>query len=44
MDVGFEFLLPIESTVTTIKFLQPVYEWQGEKIPQGQKEAWFHYF
>jgi len=44
MDVGFEFLLPIESNVTTIKFQQPVYEWQGEKFPQGEEEAWFNYF
>jgi len=44
MDVGFEFLLPIESNITTIKFEQPVYEWQGEKFLQGQEEAWFYYF
>lgn len=44
MDIGFEFLLPIESKITTIKFEQPVYEWQGEKFPQGQEEALFHYF
>lgn len=44
MDVGFEVLLPIESEITTIKFEQSVYEWQGEKFPQGQEEAWFHYF
>ncbi|RFS19981.1 hypothetical protein DVR12_19845 [Chitinophaga silvatica] len=44
MDVGFEFLLPIESKISSIKFEQPVYEWQGEKFPQGQEEAWFHYF
>ncbi|MGI9650146.1 hypothetical protein [Chryseobacterium sp. RLHN22] len=44
MDIGFEFLLPIESNITTIKFEQPVYEWQEEKFPQGEEEAWFHYF
>lgn len=44
MDVGFEFLLPLESKIKTIKFEQPFHEWQGEKFPQGQEEAWFHYF
>lgn len=44
MDVGFEFLFSVESKITTIKFEQPVYEWQGEKFPQGQEVAWFHYF
>ncbi|WP_114752783.1 hypothetical protein [Pleomorphovibrio marinus] len=44
MDVGFEILLPIDSKVAIAKFERPVYEWQGEKFPQGQEEAWFHYF
>jgi len=44
MDVGFEILIPIRSKATIIKFEQAVYEWQGEKFPQGQVEAWFHYF
>lgn len=44
MDVGFEFLLPVDSKLTIAKFERSVYEWQREKFPQGQEEAWFHYF
>ncbi|MDV2442533.1 hypothetical protein CMV00_01795 [Elizabethkingia anophelis] len=44
MDLGFEFLLPIESEVSTFKFERPIYEWQGERFPQGQPETFFHYF
>ncbi|OPB88528.1 hypothetical protein [Elizabethkingia ursingii] len=44
MDLGFEFLLPIESEISTVKFEQSIYEWQEEKFPQGQEEASFHYF
>ncbi|AFD07507.1 hypothetical protein Solca_2467 [Solitalea canadensis DSM 3403] len=44
MDVGFEFLLPIESKLSAIKFEQPFMSGQGEKFPQGPEEAWFNYF
>lgn len=44
MDIGFEVLLPVESKISTINFEQPVFEWNGEKYPQGQEEAWVHYF
>ncbi|NLU91549.1 hypothetical protein [Chitinophaga sp. Ak27] len=44
MDIGFEILLPVESKISAINFKQPVYEWQGEKYPQGQEEASFRYF
>jgi hypothetical protein len=44
MDIGFEFLLPKEAKIPTIKFEQLLYEWQGKKNPQGQEENWFHHF
>jgi len=44
MDIGFEFLLPIETEISTIRFEQPFYEWQREKFSQGQEEAFFYYF
>jgi hypothetical protein len=44
MDVGFEILVPIESNMSAIKFEQPIFEWQGEKYPQGPKETWLYYF
>lgn len=43
MNIGFEFLLPIESKLSTIKFEVPVYEWGGEKFAQGPAKAWFHF-
>ena len=44
MDVGFEFLLPVEAKILAINFEQPIYEWQGEQFPQGPEEAWHHNF
>lgn len=44
MDVGFEILIPIGSENKTIKFAEPVYEWDGVEYPQGPEEAIFYYF
>lgn len=44
MDVSFEILIPVEVKISFIKFEQPVFEWEGEVFPQGNKEARFHYF
>jgi hypothetical protein len=36
--------LPITSEISAIKFEKDVFEWQGEKYPQGPDSAMFHYF
>jgi len=43
MDICFEILIPVESTVSAVKFKTPVYEWDGVEYPQGPEEAWIHY-
>ncbi|HEY1047105.1 MAG TPA: hypothetical protein VGF79_11740 [Bacteroidia bacterium] len=44
MDLAFEFLIPFESQLSSIKFEQTVFEWQGEKFPQGPESCELYYF
>lgn len=41
MDVGFEFLIPFNAELPTLKFEQPVYVLEEKSYPQGNEEFWF---
>ncbi|PWV53978.1 hypothetical protein [Chitinophaga sp. S165] len=41
MDLIFEILIPAGTHIPGLTFSEPVFEWQGEKYPQGPPEADF---
>ncbi len=41
MDLIFEILIPAGTHISGLTFREPIFEWQGEKYPQGPPEADF---
>jgi hypothetical protein len=44
MDIGFEIIIPVESSISQIQFAPPTYLWDGKLYAQGPPEATFDYF
>ena len=44
MDVAFEFLLPRETKMSSIKFERFIFKWKGEEFSQNKEEALFKQF